>query len=136
MCKLGDIIVVKKYVGDGGEVINKHSFVVVSDEKDSIAGLDYDMVAAAISSFKSEEHRKRKLRCRENMELPIDAMNGKDFKKSSYVKADQAHYFKKNKIDYYVLATLKDEYMDELLKLIMKLAAAAEGKLKQITENL
>ena len=62
MCKLGDIILVENYIGDDGKEINQHSFVVVSDEKGTIAGLDYSMVASVISSFKSEEQRQKKLK--------------------------------------------------------------------------
>ncbi len=134
MCKLGDIIVVNNYIGDDGKQLSQHSFVVVSDEKGTIAGLEYSMVASVISSFKSEKQRQKKLKYEENMELPLDSMNEKDFEKSSYVKADKAFYFNKDKLDYYVLATLKDEYLDELLKLILKLAS--EGKLNQIIDNL
>ncbi len=134
MCKMGDIIVVEEYIGDGNNLISKHSFVVINDECGTIAGLDYDLVTTVISSFNSEEHRMKKLKYEENMELPIDSMKERDFKKSSYIKADQAHYFKKEKLKYYVLGSLKEEYMDELLKLILKLAK--EGKLKQIVENL
>ena len=61
-------------------------------------------------------------------------MNEKNFKKLSYVKADKVFYFNKNKIDYYIIASLKDEYLDELLKLILKLAS--KGKLSQIIDNL
>ena len=134
MCKLGDIIVVNNYIGDDGQKISQHSFVVVSDKAGTIAGLDYNIVSAVISSFKSEEQRNKKLKYEENKELPIDAMKQKDFKKSSYIKADKAFYFNKEKLDYYVLAELKDEYLDELLELILKLAS--EGKLKQVISNL
>ncbi len=134
MCKLGDIIIVKNYIGDDGETITQHSFVVISDEKGTISGLDYTMVASVISSFKSEDHRKRKLKFEENVELPLDAMNKKNFKKSSYVKANQAYYFNKKKLNYYVFASLKDEYLDDLLKIVLKLNS--EGKLKIIMDNL
>ncbi len=134
MCKLGDIIVVDRYTAENGKEISQHSFVVVSDEKGTIAGLDYSMVASAISSFKNEEQRQKKLKYEENMELPVDAMKTKNLKKSSYIKADKAFYFNKDKLNYYVLATLKEEYLDELLKLILKLAS--EGKLNQIIDNL
>lgn len=134
MCKMGDIIIVNKYIGDDGKKIGKHSFVVINDEGGTISGLDYTMVASAISSFKNEEHRKKKLKYQGNMELPIDAMSEANFRKSSYIKADKAFYFDKNKLDYYVFATLKDEYMDELLRLVLKLAK--EGKLEQIIDNL
>ena len=134
MCKLGDIIVVNKYIGDDGNVINRHSFVVVGDEKGVISGLDYDMVASTISSFKGESHKKKKLKYKENMELPIDSMQEKKLKKDSYVKADQAHYFNKHKLDYYILGTLKEKYINNLLLLIAQLRL--EGKTKQIIENL
>ena len=134
MCKLGDIIVVNNYIGDDGTRLNQHSFVVVNDEKGTIAGLEYSLVASVISSFKSEKQKQEKLKHEENIELPLDSMNEKNFRKSSYVKADKAFYFNKEKLDYYVLATLKDEYLDELLKLILKLAS--EGKLNQIIDNL
>ena len=96
MCKLGDIIVVNKYIGDDGNIINRHSFVVVGNEKGVISGLDYDMVASTISSFKGQNHKKKKLKYKENMELPIDSMQEKKLKKDSYVKSDQAHYFNKH----------------------------------------
>ena len=134
MCKLGDIIVVNNYIGDDGKQLSQHSFVVVSDEKGTIAGLEYSMVASVISSFKSEEQKHKKLKYEENMELPLDSMNKKVLKKPSYIKADKAFYFNKDKLDYYVLATLKDEYLDKLLKLILKLVS--EGELNQIIDNL
>ena len=134
MCKLGDIIVVKNYIGEDGKNISQHSFVVINDEKGIIAGLDYSMVASVISSFKSENHRKKKLKFKENMELPLNSMNNKKFKKSSYIKADKAFYFNKDKLDYYVLATIKKEYLNELLKLIKQLAK--ENKINQIIDNL
>ncbi len=134
MCKLGDIIVVNNYIGDDNKQINQHSFIVVSDEKGTIAGLEYSMVTSVISSFKNDEQRQKKLKHEENMELPLNSMNEKNFKKLSYVKADKVFYFNKNKIDYYIIASLKDEYLDELLKLILKLAS--KGKLSQIIDNL
>ena len=134
MCKLGDIIVVKNYIGEDGNPISKHSFVVVSDEKGTISSLDFDMVTTVISSFKDEEQRKKKLKYEENVEIPSDAIKEKKLKKPSYTKADQAFYFNKDKLDYYILASLKEDFIDELLKIIVKLAA--EGKLKQIVDNL
>ncbi len=134
MCKLGDIIVVNKYIGDDGNVINKHSFVVVDDEKGVISGLDYDMVASVISSFKSEEHRDKKLKHIENMELPIDSILESKLKKASYIKIDQAYYFKKSKIDYYILGRLKQKYINKLLNTIIKLDSM--NRIKIIVNNL
>jgi len=45
MCKLGDIILVNEFKNKDGEIVAKHSFVVINDEKDSICGLMYDFVA-------------------------------------------------------------------------------------------
>lgn len=62
MCKIGDIIVVKKYIGDDGKVIDKqHSFVVIDDNADCVGGISYDLVTNVMSSFKDEEHKKNYL---------------------------------------------------------------------------
>lgn len=40
MCKVGDIIVVNKYIGDDGKEIKRHSFVVIDDNHSEIGGLE------------------------------------------------------------------------------------------------
>lgn len=134
MCKVGDIIVINKYIGDDNKEINKHSFVVISDEKGTITSLDYDIVASVISSFKSEIHRLKKLKFKENLELPLDSMMNKNFKKKSYIKSDQLYYFNKDKLDYYILGTLKFKYLNKLLNLVYELDK--ENKLKENIKNL
>ena len=63
MCKIGDIIVVRKYIGDDGKIINKqHSFIVIDDNSNQISGLKYDMVANVMSSFRDDKHKKKKLK--------------------------------------------------------------------------
>lgn len=136
MCKIGDIIVVKKYVGDDGTVIDKqHSFVVINDNPDKVEGIAYDMVANVMSSFKNEEHKKRKLSHKENLEVVSDNIvsNIKN-SKSGYIKADQLFYFDKSKLDYYVFASISPELLDELIRLIIELRV--EGKLKMNIENI
>lgn len=136
MCKIGDIIVVKKYIGDDGKVINKrHSFVVIDDNPDKVAGISYDLVANVMSSFKDEEHRNRKLSHKENLEVTSDSIvsNYKN-NKSGYIKADQLFYFDKSKLDYYVLARVTPELLDELIRLIIELRY--EQKLKMNIENI
>lgn len=133
MCKLGDIIVVNSYKREDGKEIGKHSFIVIDDESGTIAGLEYSFVASVISSFKFN-NKKSKISYKENFELPINAIKNKELRKPSYVKADQAYYFNKEKLDYYVLGSLNDEYLFNLLKLILSLSF--EGKLKILTENL
>lgn len=134
MCKLGDIIVVNSYKGEDGKEIGRHSFVVIDETSGEITGLEYSFVASVISSFKIVSSKKKKLSYEGNIELPIDSMIGNKFRKDSYVKVDQAFYFDKNKIDYYVLGSLNDEYLSKLVKIIINLAN--QGKLKRIVENL
>jgi len=55
MCKIGDIIVIEKYIGEDGKMIHRHSFVVISDKEGYIEGLKYDLVTNVMSSFKNEE---------------------------------------------------------------------------------
>lgn len=136
MCKLGDIIVVNKYMAENGKEIGRHSFIVIDDNPDSIQGLDYTHVTTVISSFKDEEQRKNKLKYEGNMEIMEFEQNGetKSFKKPSYTKADKLFYFDKNKLDYYVFGRISDDLLDELMKLILLLEK--ENKLTIITDNL
>lgn len=134
MCKLGDIIVVNSYKGEDGKDIGRHSFVVVDDEGGTISGLEYSLVASVISSFKNKEDKIKKLSYEGNFELSTDSIINKKLKKESFVKADQAYYFKKDKLDYYVLGRLKDENLIKLLRLILLLSI--DGKLKILTSNL
>ncbi len=136
MCKLGDIIVVNKYVAENGEKIGRHSFIVIDDNADSIQGIEYTHVTTVISSFKDEEQRKSKLKHKGNLEIVEFEKNGntKEFKKPSYIKADKLFYFNKNKLDYYVFGRISDELLDELVKLIILLEK--ENKLTLVTDNL
>lgn len=90
MCKLGDIIVINKYVGDDHKKISKHSFVVINDKPGFIEGFKYDMIVNVMSSFKSEEHRIKKLKFEENVEILSEQIisNIPKNNKSGYIKAD------------------------------------------------
>lgn len=135
MCKIGDIIVVKSYIGDDGKKVNKHSFIVIDDNLGKIGGLNYSLVTNVMSSFKDEEHKKRKLQYKENLEITSDDINS-DCKngKSGYIKADQLIYFDKDKIDYYLFGHVDSELLDELIRLIVELKV--ENKLKANTRNI
>ena len=136
MCRLGDIIVVNKYIGEDGKDIGKHSFIVIDDNAGVIKGISYTFITTVISSFKNEKHKKRKLKYKENIEIVEFEKNGrqKNLRKLSYVKADKLFYFDKNKIDYYVLGRVSDEFLKELVKLVLELNE--ENSLKIITSNL
>lgn len=136
MCKLGDIIVVNKYIGDDGKEIGQHSFIVIDDNPNSIKGLEYTHVTTVISSFKNEKQKEKKLSHEENMEIRTYEKNGqtKTFKKESYTKADKLFYFNKDKLDYYVFGRISDDLLDELMKLIIHLSD--EDKLTIVTDNL
>lgn len=136
MCKLGDIIVVDEYVGDDEVIVSKHSFVVINDKSGFIEGLRYDLVTNVMSSFKNDEHKNRKLRFMENLEVISDDIVADKNKngKSGFIKADQLIYFDKAKIKYYVLGHLDEKLLDELILLIIKLAEC--GKLVNNLNNL
>lgn len=135
MCKIGDIIVVENYIGDDGEKVKKHSFVVIEDTPGHIGGLNYNLVTNVMSSFRNEEHRNKKLRYKENLEITSDDIisNCKN-DKSGYIKADQLIYFDKDKIDYYLFGHVDLELLDELIRLIIELRV--ENKLKANTKNI
>lgn len=135
MCKIGDIIVIDKYIGDDGKEVNRHSFVVIDDEHGEISGLQYDLVTNVMSSFKDENHKKKKLRFKENVKIEgEDIISPIKNDKSGFIKADQLIYFNKNKINYYVFGHIDNELLDELIRIIVELKI--ENKLKANTRNL
>ena len=135
MCKLGDIIVVNAFKNEFGEIVKKHSFVVINDEENSIEGLNYDFIANMLCSFHDDKHKSKKLRFKENLEITENNISSeKANDKTGYIKSDQLYYFNKEKIKYYVLGQLNPDLLDELLQLILVLNN--EGKLKLVTTNL
>ena len=135
MCKFGDVIVVKDYIGDDGKRIKKHSFVVIDDTPGVIKGLNYNLVTNVMSSFHDEKQRIKKLRYKENLEIcSEDIISLTKNSKNGYIKADQLYYFDKNKLDYYVFAKVDSQLLDELVKLVIELSV--EEKLKINIKNL
>ena len=135
MCKLGDIIVVNEFKNEIGEVIKKHSFVVINDESNSIEGLNYDFISNMLCSFHDEKHKSKKLRFKENLEITEHSFSErKSNDKTGYIKVDQLYYFNKEQIQYYIFGHINPELLNELLQLILVLNE--EGKLKVITTNL
>ena len=78
MCKLGDIIVIKEFRNEYGKKINRHSFVVINDEKNSIEGMNYDFISNMLCSFHSDEHKNRKLKFKENYEIAEKMIEGEN----------------------------------------------------------
>lgn len=116
MCKIGDIIGVKNFIGQDNQNIGFHYFIVVSEEKGKILGLDFDIVGTVMSSFKNNDQRNKKIRYKENLEIMESDfdLSGRP-KKSGFVKADQLFYFNKKKSNYYVVGQVDG---DVLLKLL------------------
>lgn len=131
MCKVGDIIVVRNYKSQG-EDMKRHSFVVLSTENGKIQGLDYDMVCNVMSSFHSEEHRKKKLGYPGNFEYLAEQENIQNgHGRSGFIKAEQFYYFDRNKTDFYVLGNVEPELFNELLEFISGL-----DEIEHIIDNL
>ena len=135
MCKIGDIIVVKEFKNEFGEKINKHSFVVINDNKDYVEGLNYDFVANMMCSFHNEKHKNKKLKFKENLFVKKNSIKGKYLNtKEGFIKADQLYYFDKGKIRYSIIGHLDNKVLKELLNLINELYN--RHKIKRITTNL
>ena len=135
MCKLGDIIVVKEFKNEDGNIIPKHSFVVINDEENYVEGLRYDFVSNMMCSFHNDEHKNKKLRFEENLLIKEELIDGEKINnKCGYIKADQLYYFNKNFIEYKVIAHMESELLDDLVQLILILNE--KGLLKNIISNL
>ena len=101
MCRVGDIILIRKYIGEDGTRQRNHPFIVLNDSEGKIEGLPFDLTCSVMSSFKNEEHRKKKLSMKQNLEITVE----------DGVKKD----------DYIVVGSVTPELFAELMKLIEEL---------------
>lgn len=86
-----------------------------------------------MSSFKSKEQKKRKLKFSGN--FPIvneDTVTDPDDGKDGYIKSEQFYYFNKEKIDYIVIGSMSIEAFNNLIDYIENLKIDIE----EITDNL
>lgn len=132
MCRVGDIIVVERYIDDGKN-LSRHSFVVLNDESGQIQGLDYDVVCNVISSFKNDRHKKDKLRFPGNFPIKAEDKNITKSKRNvdGYIKAEQFYYFSKEKTNYIVIGYLSSDVFNALIEFIKGLE-----EIREITSNL
>lgn len=135
MCKIGDIIAVKNFIGDGKNNVTLHFFIVIQDESGQIKGLSFDIVSVVMSSFKDDNHKKRKLKYKENIEIEVKdgVINSKSIK-NGYIKADQLFYFNKKSTDYYVVGQVDGDVLIRILEHISYLDNL--GLLKQNLWNI
>ena len=132
MCKIGDIILIRKYK-DGKNQLGRHSFIVIDDRKDIIEGLPYDIICNVLSSFKDEEQRKRKLGYDGNFPISHDdTITNPDNGNDGYVKADQLCYFKKDKIVYQVIGNV----LPDILNLLFEFISESNFPIVEIIDNL
>ena len=135
MCKLGDVIVIKEFKNENGDIVPKHSFVVINDEPDYVEGFKYDFVANMLCSFHDDNHKKRKLKYKQNLPVKEQKVNGEKINnKEGYIKSDQLYYFDKKKIEYKVIAHMEAELLDKLVQLILQLKE--ENLLNPIYTNI
>ena len=136
MCKKGDIIIIQEYK-DSEKLLNRHSFVVIEDEGGRVCGLSYDIVALVMSSFKSEEQKRKKLSYPGNFEVsPTDESIGQwAHGKGGYIKAEQFYYFDKSKTNYLVIGSLTPDAWDALVDFIEALPEQGV-EIREILDNL
>ena len=132
MCKVGDIILVNSYK-DNGKNLSRHSFVVISDEEGKIQGCSYDFICNVLSSFKNEEQKKRKLNYPGNFPIAHDdTVTDPHNDKDGYIKMDQWYYFNKDKLDYTVIGSVKQDIFDLLIEFLED----SKSDLYDIIDNL
>ena len=136
MCKRGDIILIRNYK-DGDITLRQHSFVVLDDSGGQVSGVDYDLIALVMSSFKDEAQRERKLRYPGNFAISAsdEQMGIQAHGKDGYIKAEQFYYFQKDSLDYIQIGSLTIEAWDALLAFIEMLSERGI-EIRQILDNL
>ena len=125
MCSIGDIIIVEEPVRDG-QVIGRHSFVVVSMTEGKIEGLDFNMVGNIMGSFdnKSDSYKRMKLSYPENYEIsPTDVTVPNGNSKAGYVKAGVLFYFDTDKLNYQVIGHVNVSVFNNLIHYIENLSS-------------
>ena len=134
-CIKGDIIFVKDYIHEGKH-LKGHPFVVLSDEPGQIYGVDFNLVALVMSSFKNEEQRKRKLSYPGNFAVSASekTISGKE-NKDAFIKAEQLYYFDTEKLDYTVIGQLSIDVWEALLDFMDDLAEKGI-EFKDIVDNI
>lgn len=132
MCQIGDIILIQQYK-DRGNVLSRHSFVVIDDTADQINGVSYDLICNVMSSFKTNAQKERKMSYQGNFPIVFDDRVVKnDNKKNGYIKADQLYYFQKDALEYDVIGKIKPDIFNLLLEFIEE----SDFELVDITDNL
>lgn len=132
MCRLGDIILIRRYEHHGVP-INNHSFVVIEDSGGQIEGVPFDFIGNVFSSFKSEDQKQKKLSFPGNIEVSHnDTQIANSNRKDGFIKAEQFYYFNKSKIDYQVIGTMTPEMFNKLIDFISEL----QIEIINITDNL
>lgn len=132
MCKVGDIIVVDQYK-DSAKTLSRHSFVVIDDKNGQIEGFSYDMICNVLSSFKDEKQRKRKLSYPGNFPIANeDTITCPNNNKDGYIKTDQLYFFAKDKINYTVIGSVKED----IFNLIMEFINESDFQITAIIDNL
>lgn len=132
MCKVGDIILINSYK-DNGKNLSRHSFVVISDKEGEIQGCSYDFICNVLSSFKNEEQKRRKLNYPGNFPIAHDdTVTDPHNDKDGYIKMDQWYYFNKDKLDYTVIGSVKQDIFDLLIEFLED----SEFDLYDIIDNL
>lgn len=117
MCEVGDIIVIEKYK-DGDQELTKHSFVVIQNEGGCIRGLNFDIIALVMSSFKDEKQKQRKLQYDNFPIVPSDEDLTQGNAREGYVKADQFYYFRTDSLEYQVIGKIKEDILSLLFEFI------------------
>jgi hypothetical protein len=132
MCKIGDIILVKKYK-DNGKILKRHSFVVINDENGEIEGLPYDLICNVLSSFKDDKQKERKMQYSGNFPIANDdTVTTPHNNKNGYVKTDQLYYFNKSILDYEVIGYIKPD----IFELVIEYINESDFGLEAIINNL
>lgn len=132
MCKIGDIILVKKYK-DHSKTLKHHSFIVLDDKQGTIQGMDYDFICNVLSSFKDDEQKERKLGYPGNFPITNnDTITNPDNGKNGYVKMDQMYYFKKDNLEYQVIGCV----LPDIFNLLIEFLQDSDFPISAITDNL
>lgn len=137
---IGDIIVISSYITPDNVKVSQHSFVVLQNKYGKIAGveialnldLEFDLVGAVMSSIKNKAHKK-KITSYYPKDMLIefnDVLISNGNRKNGFIKANQLHYFKRDRIKFIKIGKLTTPTFNKLIELIQ-----LNDELGDLTEN-
>lgn len=126
----GEIVFVRGFVGENGQYVKPHAFVIINNQPGEKFGLPFREVGLMLCSIHDEEHRKHALHYSGNIHL----QPGQAGSKEGYVKCRNLYYFNLEEAHCRVVGKMDPSAYDQTIKQMSRMIKT--GKAQYILQNL